>query len=182
MKIDALVAGVGVLIFSSKRRSSGMGATLLKGQGFIVCTHIKEKLGMFLCSDLVRKYYIMQFPMASPDELHAQRRRLHRFPEEQQDTFEFVADELSILRKRLRSMVVVEKSSLWNRKSNSVPRLICSRLEKKSKEILGKFKKIQFFWVVDNLMREVRSKFQLIWTSDKLSAKNTNRVKTVREQ
>ncbi|XP_073355704.1 uncharacterized protein [Aegilops tauschii subsp. strangulata] len=85
-----------------------MGATLLKGQGFIVCTHIKEKLGMFLCSDLVRKYYIMQFPMASPDELHAQRRRLHRFPEEQQDTFEFVADELSILRKRLRSMVVVE--------------------------------------------------------------------------
>lgn len=106
--IDALVAGVGVLIFSSKRRSSGMGATLLKGQGFIVCTHIKEKLGMFLCSDLVRKYYIMQFPMASPDELHAQRRRLHRFPEEQQDTFEFVADELSILRKRLRSMVVVE--------------------------------------------------------------------------
>ncbi|XP_044394651.1 uncharacterized protein [Triticum aestivum] len=108
MKIDALVAGVGVLIFSSKRRSSGMGATLLKGQGFIVCTHIKEKLGMFLCSDLVRKYYIMQFPMASPDELHAQRRRLHRFPEEQQDTFEFVADELSILRKRLRSMVVVE--------------------------------------------------------------------------
>ncbi|XP_044394648.1 uncharacterized protein [Triticum aestivum] len=39
-----------------------MGATLLKGQGFIVCTHIKEKLGMFLCSDLVRKYYIMQFP------------------------------------------------------------------------------------------------------------------------
>ncbi|XP_044394647.1 uncharacterized protein [Triticum aestivum] len=115
MKIDALVAGVGVLIFSSKRRSSGMGATLLKGQGFIVCTHIKEKLGMFLCSDLVRKYYIMQFPskalassVASPDELHAQRRRLHRFPEEQQDTFEFVADELSILRKRLRSMVVVE--------------------------------------------------------------------------
>ncbi|XP_044338945.1 uncharacterized protein [Triticum aestivum] len=39
-----------------------MGATLLKGQGCIVCTHIKEKLGMFLCSDLVRKYYIMQFP------------------------------------------------------------------------------------------------------------------------
>ncbi|XP_044394645.1 uncharacterized protein [Triticum aestivum] len=116
MKIDALVAGVGVLIFSSKRRSSGMGATLLKGQGFIVCTHIKEKLGMFLCSDLVRKYYIMQFPMASPDELHAQRRRLHRFPEEQQDTFEFVADELSILRKRLRSMVVVEnnRKRLWH--------------------------------------------------------------------
>ncbi|XP_044394646.1 heparanase-like protein 1 isoform X7 [Triticum aestivum] len=41
-----------------------MGATLLKGQGFIVCTHIKEKLGMFLCSDLVRKYYIMQFPIS----------------------------------------------------------------------------------------------------------------------
>jgi len=52
--------------------------------------------------------------VASPDELQAQRRRLHGFPEEQQDTFELVADELSILRNRLRSMVAAEKSSLWN--------------------------------------------------------------------
>ena len=47
-------------------------------------------------------------------------------------------------------------------------------LWKKSKQILENFKKFPFFCVVDNLMREVRSNFQIIWTSEQLSAKKTN--------
>ena len=35
---------------------------------------------------------------------------------------------------------------------------------------------------VENLMREARSQFQVIWTSGQLSAKKTNRAKTVYEQ
>ena len=53
--------------------------------------------------------------------------------------------------------------------------------QKKIQNNTRKIQKIQFFWVVDNLMHEVRSKFQLIWTFWKLSAKKTNRVKIVRE-
>ena len=48
------------------------------------------------------------------------------------------------------------------------------RWRKKSKQILEKFKKFQFFCVVDNLLRETRSKFQVIWIYEKLSAKETN--------
>ena len=46
-------------------------------------------------------------------------------------------------------------------------------LTKKSKQILEKIKN-QFFCMVDDLMREVRSNFQIIWTSEQLSAKKTN--------
>ena len=45
-----------------------------------------------------------------------------------------------------------------------------------------KFKKFQKNWVVDNLMREVRSNFQNIWTSVQLLAKKTNQTRTVYEQ
>ena len=64
-----------------------------------------------------------------------------------------------------------------HRKSISAP-----VLTKKTKQILQKFKKFQFFCVVDNLMRETRSKFQVIWTFEQLSVKKTNRTKTVHEQ
>ncbi|XBI19000.1 hypothetical protein VPH35_060635 [Triticum aestivum] len=98
MKIDALVAGVGVLIFSSKRRFSGMGALFLKGQGCIVCTHIKEKLGMFLCLDLVRKYYIMQYPSKWRHLMSSTRRGgVSMGSPRNNKTFELVADDLSIL-------------------------------------------------------------------------------------
>ena len=36
--------------------------------------------------------------------------------------------------------------------------------------------------MVDNLMREARPIFQVIWTYEKLSAKKTNPTKTVHEQ
>ena len=61
--------------------------------------------------------------------------------------------------------------SLYWRISISEPRLICTRSRKKSQKI---FKKIIFFCMVHNLVCEVRSKFQLIWTSEQLSAKKTN--------
>ena len=46
-------------------------------------------------------------------------------------------------------------------------------LKKIQKKILEKFKKFQFFMVVDNLTREVGPKIQLIWASEQLSAKKT---------
>ena len=36
--------------------------------------------------------------------------------------------------------------------------------------------------MVDNLMREARSKFQVIWTYEKLSAKKKNWARKVHEQ
>jgi hypothetical protein len=44
-------------------------------------------------------------------------------------------------------------------------------LTKKSKQILEKF---NFFCMVDDLMREVCSNFQIIWSSEQLSAKKIN--------
>ena len=56
-------------------------------------------------------------------------------------------------------------------------------LSKKFKKNTRKIQKIpNFFVVVDNLTREVRPKIQLIWLSEQLLAKKTNRDKTVREQ
>ena len=60
--------------------------------------------------------------------------------------------------------------------SNLSPSSSAPALTKKIKINTRKIQKIpKKIWVVDNLMREVRSNFQNIWTSVQLSVKKTNR-------
>ena len=71
---------------------------------------------------------------------------------------------------------------VWNSRVDSYgnpllsPGSAAPALTKNSKQILKNFKnsKKKKIWVVDNLMREVRSNFQIIYTSEQLFAKKTN--------